>query len=176
MAELSISIFERNNCISTCDDGVVPDLPLPAGQWLWLDVSGEIDAETRSILIKRLGLSALAIQDASRERHPPKLELLDNHSFLLLREIVPGKSDTEPDLSQVSLFVNDHVLVTIHKPASAVAELARQRIEKKIGPKVKGPAQAAYALCRQLADAAEPVILSHEEALASIEGTPGGEM
>lgn len=169
MAELSISVFERNNCVSTCDETDLPKFPLPAGQWLWLDVSGDIDAATISLLHDWLEISTLAIQDASRTRHPPKLELLDNFTFLLLREIVQRKDGDDPDLSQVSLFVNDHVLVTIHKPASAVVNLARQRIDKKIGPSVKGPAQAAYALCREIADAAEPVILAHEEALASIE-------
>ncbi|MDH3441991.1 MAG: hypothetical protein OEM63_14625, partial [Gammaproteobacteria bacterium] len=169
MAKLSSSVFERNKCVSTNDGKDLPELPLPAGQWLWLDVSGDIDEATNALLRERLEISALAIQDASRTRHPPKLELLDNYTFLLLREIVSRKEGEDPDLSQVSIFVNDHVLVTIHKPASAVVKLARQRINKKIGPSVKGPAQAAYALCREIADAAEPVILTHEEELASIE-------
>ena len=146
----------------------LPDEPLGNDQWLWIDLAGEIDDDARQMLSEQLGISALAIQDAARTRHPPKVEVLDNYLFLLLREVQPGESERDMNLSQVSLFLNEQVVVTIHKPDSEAVETAKQRFVAD-GQNAGSPARLAYVICRKLADESEPVVLGHEEMLAVIE-------
>jgi len=146
----------------------LPASPPGDGEWLWIDLSGDLDDDARTLLQDRLDVAGLAVQDAGRTRHPPKVEVLDNYLFLLLREIQPGATEKDPGLSQVSLFLNDKVLVTVHKPGSAAIDATRQRYIAE-AQTAAAPARLAYTICRKLADTAEPVVLGHEEKLAAIE-------
>jgi hypothetical protein len=56
-----------------------------ARQTLWLDLENEAPDAERSLLESRFGISPLAVDDAQRQRHPPKLELFDGYLFLLLK-------------------------------------------------------------------------------------------
>jgi magnesium transporter len=146
----------------------LPALPLQDGQWLWIDLAGDLDDDARQLLQDRLDVAMLAVQDAGRSRHPPKVEVLDNYLFLLLREIQPGETEKDLGLSQVSIFLNDHVLITVRKPDSAAIAAIRQRYVEE-GQAAAAPARLGYAICRKLADTSEPVVLGHEETLAAIE-------
>ena len=68
----------------------------------------------RTMMEEDLQVPVLAVQDAGRERHPPKLELLDHYFFLMLREIGVDDDGEELNVSQLSLFVGENVLLTYH--------------------------------------------------------------
>ena len=50
----------------------------------WLDIQEE-DTSGERKLLENLGLHTLAVQDAQRDRHPPKLEEFDDFTFVKLR-------------------------------------------------------------------------------------------
>lgn len=167
MADIKIMVFDPQ--AKTAKQGDIETLSIAEKQWLWIDIGGELDADAIKLLHEHLRIPALAIQDARRTRHPPKLELLDEFTFLLLREIVPGASNYDPLIGQLSLFVNSRALVTIHRNSSAAIAKAVADIDRKAANVTSSAPHFAYVICRALADDCEPVVLAHEEELAQIE-------
>jgi magnesium transporter len=87
------------------------------GSTLWLDLGDEEPAAERRLL-ESLGCHPLAIQDAQRMRHPPKMEAFEDNLFILYR----GLAAIEPGLIleqiPIALFVGEHLLITRHKGTS----------------------------------------------------------
>ena len=62
---------------------------------VWVDVDGGLEAEDSQILQEVFGLHPLALQDAARDRHPPKLEVFDDHCFLLFKGLAAGSDSLD---------------------------------------------------------------------------------
>ncbi|WP_413112393.1 magnesium/cobalt transporter CorA [Thaumasiovibrio sp. DFM-14] len=81
------------------------------GGQIWIDFYKEPLADEEKLLTK-LGCHPLAIQDAQRDRRPPKVEEFDNYTFVLYR----GFSHIEPhlDLKTMALacFLGENILIT----------------------------------------------------------------
>jgi magnesium transporter len=137
--------------------------------WLWIDIAKPLNAETIALLKDRFDIPLLAIQDASRARHPPKLELLDRHTFLLLREISRGTDSSEPRFGAISMFVNNEVFISIHADVSPAIDSVANALPQPGDLATRTPDNLAYLICRRLADNCEPVVLAQEELLAKIE-------
>lgn len=85
---------------------------------LWLDLAElEADAEQR-LLAGRFGLHPLAISDAQRRRHQPKIERFADHLFVLLKGLGPDRDDFEFETIQIALFIGERFLVTRHSGPS----------------------------------------------------------
>lgn len=166
---MRVVTFDRN--AGVCRIGVddeVKSATVPKSGWVWIDFSGPLDSGTRTMMEEDLQVPALAVQDASRERHPPKLEMLDNYCFLLLREISVDDGSEELNVSQLSLFVGENVLITYHAlPCVAVDQAVDGLVGKEITH--NSPQSVAYLVCRKLIDICTPIVLGHEEELAAIE-------
>lgn len=170
MTDVSVVSFDRKSGASQAA-GIELCHAAPPGNagWLWVNIAGPLNARTIALLKDDFEIPMLAIQDASRPRHPPKLELLDRYTFLLLREISTGPEPSEPRFGAISMFVNNDVLITLHATASpAIAAVASARPQPG-DLAAKTPDNLAYYICRRLADNCEPVVLIQEELLAKIE-------
>lgn len=88
----------------------------PGGS-LWLDVESVVTDEVRSLLAS-FGCDDLAITDASRARHPPKIELFDDNTFILFRGIASVDDQLNVEPQQIGLFVGNDFLITIHRGPS----------------------------------------------------------
>ncbi len=84
---------------------------------LWVDIEGELTAESRQLLAE-LGCDPLAISDAARHRHPPKVEEFDHNTFILYRGITELAEDLTLVPQQLALFVGDRLLITCHRGTS----------------------------------------------------------
>jgi magnesium transporter len=87
------------------------------GSRLWLDVEGELTADIDALL-RAMGCDELAILDASRVRHPPKVEEFENNTFVLFRGISSLGADLQLTPQQLALFVGNDFLVTLHRGQS----------------------------------------------------------
>ncbi len=85
---------------------------------LWLDIEGE-DAETELELLAPFDFDELSIQDAQRERHPPKVEDFGRYVLILLRGVYGEANDLNFGTLQMSMFVGDTFLVTRHEKSSS---------------------------------------------------------
>lgn len=84
---------------------------------LWIDFDSHDQNEER-VLLKMLGCHSLAIKDAQRDRHPPKIELFDNYIFMLYRGIFHPGDDLVFEHLQISMFVGTDIIITSHAKKS----------------------------------------------------------
>ncbi len=105
---------------------------------LWLDIDAE-EAETETALLSGFDIHPLAIQDALRKRHPPKVEQFDNCLFLLLKGLDARYTGIDYGIIQLALFIGDRFLITRHHNASSSAnwlfeEVSAGRFTDEINP------------------------------------------
>jgi len=137
--------------------------------WIWIDVEGDIEPSLSSRLLARFGVQALAIQDAYRPRHPPKLELFANHAFLLLRDVHRSKNRIDPKYLQLSLFIGKRVLITMHAKESSNLDSVFQALSDGTLVPVSGGTNVHYRILRNIVDNYSPIVADSEEQLDSIE-------
>lgn len=83
------------------------------GGSVWVDLEGVIGDAEREILIS-FGCNELAIVDAARRRHPPKVERFGDYTFVLFRGISSLGEDLDLEPQQLGLFLGEDWLVTTH--------------------------------------------------------------
>jgi magnesium transporter len=88
------------------------------GSLLWMDLADNDAAAERRLMVEHLGLHPLAVSDAQRARHPPKLEAFADHAFILLKGIGPDSSDFGFETIQIAMFVGEGLFVTRHSGPS----------------------------------------------------------
>lgn len=102
------------------------------GSVLWLDIDREDPAREEALLRDKLQLHPLAIQDAQRDRHPPKVEEFDHFTFLLYRGLKRFDSGLDVEHIQASFFIGTHFLVSYHTgPALSIEKLWQEESEVK---------------------------------------------
>lgn len=112
-----------------------PDQPLQRGgaeqieQWrnlpdafIWIDIYDEPD-ERDGRFLRDMGCHELAISDAQKERHPPKLELFGDETFLLLRDLTADATTLDFNYVQTALFARSRSLITRASAHSPSVEL-----------------------------------------------------
>jgi len=137
--------------------------------WIWLNVSGAPDADEKKLLSERFGLSDLAIQDAQRERHPPKIEVFDSSIFIILRDLVSDMDDDEQKVVSFSLLLGTNFLVTRYFHSVPAVESVVDAVLAQPAELAQGPAHIAYLICRRIVDNYTPVVQNLEEYLADLE-------
>lgn len=106
---------------------------------LWLDINEE-SADAERPILEDFDIHPLAIQDAMRTRHPPKLEQFDNYLFLLLKGLDASKTEGIDYANiQLAMFIGDRFLITRHQRESSSAnwlfnEIQEGRFEGDINP------------------------------------------
>lgn len=137
------------------------------GSNIWLDIEGDLDSATTALLAK-MGCDDMAIADASRPRHPPKVEEFDNNTFVLYRGISALSRDLELTPQQLGLFIGDNYLITLHRGHSVSVShflgLVEERSELLEDSGVLGLQLLQFAAGRYL-----EAILDFEEQLGDME-------
>lgn len=80
--------------------------------YLWLDLEAVSSQEREKYLEGELELHPLAVQDALRDRHPPKIERFDNALFIMIRGLSAEPVGLDFEYIDISMFVNERLLVT----------------------------------------------------------------
>ena len=96
-----------------------------SGGFLWLDIQQSLDPETTALLAS-FDCHPLAIKDVARERHPPKFEVFNEHSFIIFRGIQSIEENLIVAPLQLSFFVGENYLITVHPGTSLSVEHHRQ--------------------------------------------------
>ncbi|MEC7546395.1 MAG: metal transporter [Thalassolituus sp.] len=132
----------------------------------WLDIQEEDVAGERKLL-ESMGLHALAVQDAQRDRHPPKLEEFDGFTFVLYRGIASFNEELEHQSQNIAFFVSDDFLVTRHpKPAVSIEKLFTDQGAALLK---QGPGYLALRIMHTSAGLYLDALLKFEERLSDIE-------
>lgn len=86
---------------------------------IWIDMQGEPELRERELL-ERLKCHPMAIQDAQKERHPPKIEEFEHHTLIIYRGISSFDAQLNFVPQQVCFFIGAHFLITLH-PGNALS-------------------------------------------------------
>ncbi|MCE9679365.1 magnesium transporter CorA family protein [Shewanella sp. AS1] len=96
---------------------------------IWLNIEGELSVEWQMKLKQTFGLHHLALQDASRDRHPPKIENFDDHTFMVLRGLSADSDSVNCDNILLAIFVSERFIVTRHLERSLSIERTMTAVE-----------------------------------------------
>lgn len=102
------------------------------GSVLWLDIDREDPKQEEKLLRDKLNLHPMAIQDAQRDRHPPKVEEFDHFTLLIYRGLKRFDDGLEVEHIQASFFVGADFLVSYHNGAAlSIQKLWQEDAEVK---------------------------------------------
>jgi len=135
---------------------------------LWLDIESEPEQDETAIL-EAFNIHPLAIQDALRPRHPPKIERFDDFLFILLRGIDAKSSGIDFSVIQLSLFVGNRFLISRHSKPSVSANWLMNELKKNPRLLEDGPSKLAVCLSNRLARRYIEILLALEPRLDEIE-------
>ena len=135
---------------------------------IWLDMESSDKAEIESYL-RRFKIHPLAIQDASRNRHPPKLERFDDYLFLLFRGLDATTTEIDFGVIQLPVFIGKNFLLTRHNKPSVSSNWLYEQIVKKPALMAQGPAALAVKLSNKLLRRYLEILLAFEPRLDEIE-------
>ncbi len=139
------------------------------GSRLWLDIDGQFSTEIHDLL-RGLGCDELAILDASRERHPPKVEAFENSTFVLFRGISSLGDDLQLTPQQLALFVGDDFLITYHRGHSVSISHAWNQLEEDCST-LKDPGLLTLQILHFAGGRYLEAILAFEDHLGGLEDT-----
>ncbi|MDY6941716.1 MAG: magnesium/cobalt transporter CorA [Pseudomonadota bacterium] len=139
-------------------------------EWLiWVDLD-EIRSEGEAKqLTEYFGIHPLAIQDAQRERHPPKLEDFDDHLFVLLKGLNTNTDSIDFATIQIALFVGERFLVTRHTGRSTSIDTLWKNCRDHTAPEFRNAMQLAAKISRLIIDRYLAILFNLEMRLESIE-------
>ena len=136
---------------------------------IWVTLQGEDPARESQLMAERFGLHALAISDALRDRHPPKIEPFRTNTFILLKGLDASTDSLDFGTIQLSIFVGERFLITRSSQRSVSTERTREELLSGTLPPDVSRAALALRLCRIVADRFIPVLLSVEARLEELE-------
>jgi magnesium transporter len=136
---------------------------------IWLDSSAEPDDTEKQFLQESFSLHPMAIQDAQRTRHPPKIEPFKNSTFILLKALSADSVDLRFSTIQLAIFIGERFLVTRRSGESAGTNALFQQVENDIELFNRGPAALALRLCRISVDRYLKILLQLEPRLEALE-------
>lgn len=149
--------------------GLIDEWQSDAASQIWVAIEDEPSDSEREMLSQRFGIHELAITDALRERHPPKIEPFSDNTFILLKGLDAVSTSLEFGTIQLSLFLGERFLVTRSSGASAsTAAVQAELVSGAIKPDISRAA-LALRLCRTVADRFLPLLLAVEKRLDEME-------
>ncbi len=80
---------------------------------VWLDLCTD-DGDQLTLISEELSLDALAVEDALNRRQRPKVDRYPGHLFLTVYAAQLGSDVSDLRLAEISAFVTDRALVTVH--------------------------------------------------------------
>lgn len=139
------------------------------GHITWVDIEGALEPDGARELQTRFGLHTLALQDAARDRHPPKFEVFETYSFLLLKSLSADSESIDCSTLQMAIFVGEDFLVTRHSGPSPEIERLAAELEQDPGQAAAGSGRLAIRLSRLIVERYLKLLLSLEPRLEELE-------
>lgn len=137
--------------------------------WFWIDLEHADPQQEIGLLTERFGIHPLAIQDAQRERHPPKLEGFQNFAFLLMKGLTADTEDIRFRTLQIAAFIGDRFLITRRSQRSvSIDGVWNDALTGEVDVD-RGPAHVLYRIARRVTDRYTKIVLGLELRLDELE-------
>ncbi len=136
---------------------------------LWIDLLQVPEDEETTLMRGYFGLHPLAIQDAQRERHPPKVEGFSDHTFVLLKGLDAESQSVQFGTIQIAIFIGRRYLVTRHTgPSPSIDRLWGEAVSRP-ALVAAGADSLAIMLARIVVNRYLPILLALETRLDDLE-------
>ena len=122
------------------------------GSVVWLDLHNPTQDEVRTIG-SAFRFHPLAMEDVQRRRQRPKVDVYDDHLFLVLYAIEIEAEDPRPQFQEVSIFLTSSAVVTVHRGDVEEIDIAAQRWSDHCADGMKqDAAMLVYTLADSIVD------------------------
>lgn len=139
------------------------------GAMIWVVIESESREIEADLISQRFGVHELALADALRDRHPPKIEPFVDNTFILMKGLDSTSTTLDLKTIQLALFIGKRFLVTRSSGHSiSTAKVISELVTGKMPPDITRAA-LAIRLCRTMADRFLPILLAVETRLAEME-------
>lgn len=159
----------KNKKVTAGDERLVETWKNNPEKLIWLDLVDVQPDEERELLENPFRLHPLAVQDAMRDRHPPKLERFDNFLFLIFKGLHPDSTPSEFKSVQICLFLSDRFLITRHSNVSPSIDWVWEQVTEAGSMFELGLNGIAMKLMDRIVRRFVPILLSLEVRLDEIE-------
>ncbi|MEC5128441.1 magnesium transporter CorA family protein [Verrucomicrobiales bacterium BCK34] len=139
------------------------------GSTLWLHISGAVSDEAEAFLEEEFNLHPLGLQDAKRDRHPPKFEHFGNTTLLIFKALSAGAVDINFKAEQLAIFLGDGFLVTRASGDIVCVDEFRAEIERDPSVFRAGSESAMVRLVRLLIEDYRDILFKLEPRLDALE-------
>ncbi len=137
--------------------------------FIWVDLDGADPVAERTLMTDVFGLHRLAVDDALRDRHPPKVEFFDDIMFLLLRGLTAATNSIEFGTIQLALFAGPRFFLTRHNLPSPSTDWLWERVEGEPALVAAGAQRLAFDLMNRVVRRYVPILLALEPRLEELE-------
>ena len=151
------------------DEGLLTEWNANPDLWIWADFDNADPEHEMKLFIEAFNLHPLAIADARRERHPPKLEVFDDYLFLLMKGLDADTTDIDFNTIQIAFFIGQRFLVTRRNAESVSVDATWTDANNGNVKLSRGPAHVAYRILRRISDRYTKVVEELEQKLEDSE-------
>lgn len=135
---------------------------------IWLDIEGSSTEATTLILEDKFDLEPADIQDAMRDRHPPRFAGHQEQIFLLLKSLDSDSHTLDFSAQQLAIFSGKNYLITRHNHRSNYIETLHQHLmEDKLS--INSSYQLVALLAQRTVNRYGQILLDLEERLDVLE-------
>jgi magnesium transporter len=120
------------------------------------------------LLLETFGFHPLAVEDALKETHVPKIDDWDNYLYVVLNSVFFETND-ELSSNEIDIFLGKNYLVTYHESFVPSIELLWERCQQDGRLMRRGSTRLMYRLMDQVVENALPLIEELGVSLARLE-------
>ena len=139
--------------------------PPVKGTRRWVEVVAPTDDDIAA-LCGGLGLHELALEDALRVGHPPKLEEFDDHLFVIASTPV---TDEDLDTRKIAIFLAKDWIVTVLRVPLERLDGIEKRVERDPARYLNPPAFLAHTLLDDMTDGFESRVDGLSDSIDALE-------
>ncbi len=160
-------ISRQNQAIAPVSDrGAVPGLLRDPANLVWIDLN-QPGSEELNWLSETFGFHDLALEDAAKQKQRSKVEIFDDHFFIVAHGVKPGQK-RPLDIIELHMFVGTNYLVDIrYERFEPIEHLLTDAAESRYLS--AGPDFLLYALLDMVVDTYFPATEKVDEAIDKLD-------
>jgi len=152
------------------DPGAFPAALSEAGSLLWVDFVGEAPEVCEPILLKTFNFHPLAVDDALRESHVPKVDDWDDYLYIVLHDIGFQTDNSEIETFELDVFLGPNYIVTHHDLLIKSLDRVWETCERDERNFKQGADHILYRIIDELAADFMQVIEAMDDEIDRVEG------
>lgn len=169
---ISVLLYDlKNSELQSGGEELIPRWQSNPQSLIWVDFLGTDTKHEKDLMTDVFGLHPLAVQDAQRQRHPPKLETFNEFTFLILKCLGTESEDFKFSTIQLAVFIGRNFLITRHWEASPSVQQAYDEVVREPQRFVGGFDVIAVRLARLVVNRYLKLLLMLEPRLEELEST-----